>query len=207
MMMHPDEVAGALARSTRVFCSNPALVDVMAAFHPSEVAALLREARLEIARPTSAVSTDAHVAMADHVCTTGALGLFEDLAELSARVVAEMRATGATRWLHVGTVHPRTVAPLASALAMRGLTSAFDAIGRCDALEYERSVRSSLVLLKPRGEVDTAISVVEARRWGVRVSLPVDFPFSTDGDARLTGAATRLGVIDSTELAARVLER
>ncbi|MEO8601158.1 MAG: hypothetical protein ABI629_01140 [bacterium] len=196
LMLHPDEIGATLTRSRHVFCANPGIIDLLRAFFVPEIAALVDQRRLAIVRPTCTASAAVQIDVADHVCTTGVLGLFEDLGELTERVAAEMRATQARRWLHVGTMHPRIAGRLAAALGVRGLAAHFDATGRCGAVDHERYVRSSLVLLKPRGELDTGLSLTEAGRWGLRVSLPAGAADSTDAhgldELDAVGFATRL---------------
>ena len=206
-MMHPEEIAATLARSRRVFCGNGGVIDLLAASYEPEMRALVGEERLAVMRPEcEATSAGAVIAKADHICTTGALGLYEDVAELTSRAVDEMRANAAKRWVHVGTIHPRVAGNLASALASRGLTGAFEATGRIAPSEYETLLRSSLCLLKPRGEVDTGLSIAEAHRWGVRVSLPAHFPFSADGNPRADAMEPHLRVVEGADLATLVLE-
>jgi len=172
LLLFPDECAAALSRSQLVACANPALLQPLAIFFPDRLSALLDAGRLSIVRPVARLAAQVRLDPADYVCTTGTLGELDDLSELAERVVAELCATGARRWRHIGLVDSRTVGRLASILALRGLSDAFEATGVCSAGVYAAHVRAARALLKPRGEVDTSLSVAEAERWGVPVRLP-----------------------------------
>jgi hypothetical protein len=197
LLLYPDEVAAALARSQLLACANPTLLQPLEVFCPDQLGALAAARCVYVVRPTAGALAAPDRVAGDYVCTTGKLGMLDDLSELLDRIVAALRDSGATRWRHVGVVEPPALGRLLSLAALRGLADVFEATGVCSSQDYAAAVCGARLLLKPRGEVDTGLSVAEAQASGVRVSLPHD---ATPARATADGAS-----LDCAAFARRLL--
>ena len=111
-----------------------------------------------------------------YLCTTGRLDRSVLATELLDRISELLAAGHADEWLHAGETAEDGLAPLERHGAAVTLRNCLSVLGRLEPTAVEATIARSRGLVKPAGRVETGVSVLQANRAGIAVSVPPDYP-------------------------------
>ena len=174
-LRHPQRFASVIAASAQVLVHTASSM-----LHLRRLGALADGVGEGLAPPQlgadPTLSVSALPSTSDYVCSTGLLDERTLLNEMLDRIAALVRCGLAESWIHVGTVQPQMVSPLARRAAVVGLADRMSITGWVPPQVLAATVMASRGVVKPAGRVETGIGVLQANRWGVPVSVPLGYP-------------------------------
>lgn len=112
-----------------------------------------------------------------YVVTTGLLSSLTDNRELIDLVSRLIRDGIVQRWVHAGHIDQDILVPMFGRLALTNLLESFVVTGTIiSRIRYAALVKQAEMMVRPRGEVNTALAAKEANHWSIPLSVPAGFP-------------------------------
>jgi len=148
-----------------------------------------------------------------YIVTTGLLSSLTDNRELIDLVSRLIKDGIVQRWVHAGHIDQNILVPMFRRLALVDLFESFVVTGTLSRIRYTGLVKQAEMMVRPRGEVNTALAAKEANHWSIPLSVPAGFPVEPvkhpEGCPAVRGrskAKASSQVVSAVEIAAAILK-
>lgn len=110
------------------------------------------------------------------VITTGRIGRLNYVGEMCDYISALMVNGKIKHWVHAGKFDQKNILEITKAICISGLEEKMTVTGSVNRSRLRALMVRAEILVKPGGEIETGISVIEAKKAGIPVSVYFDFP-------------------------------